>query len=123
MPHSLEKERIDLIRSQYEQQAKMYNIPFETFLGLMNITKEKFDEETEKQGKRQALFNVVLSKLIEVENLAPSKEALEQEALKDAEKQNSTKEEMMKKNVSKYYSDLAYQAVVSFLLEQATIID
>ena len=123
MPHSLEKERIDLIRSQYEQQAKMYNIPFETFLGLMNITKEKFDEETEKQGKRQALFNVVLSKLIEVENLAPSKEALEQEALKDAEKQNSTREEMMKKNVSKYYSDLAYQAVVSFLLEQATIID
>lgn len=121
MPVSLENERINQIRSQYEQQAKMYNIPFETFLGLMNITKEKFEEETTTQGKRQALFNVVISKIIEDEKLAPSKEDLEALAEKDAAAQNTTKEAMMQQNMSRYYSDLAYKNVVEFLLSNAKI--
>ncbi|MDE6584684.1 MAG: trigger factor, partial [Anaeroplasmataceae bacterium] len=107
MPASLENERISQIRDQYVNQAKMYNIPFETFLGLMNITKEKFDEETEKQGKRQALFNVVVSKIIEVENLTPSKEDLEAKAAEDAKLRNSTKEAMLRANAQRYYSDIA----------------
>lgn len=122
MPASLEQERIHQIQDQYQQQAKMYNIPFETFLGLMNITKEKFEEETTKQGKRQALFNVVISKLIEVENLAPSKEDLEALATKDAESQKTTKEAMMQKNAARYYSDLAYQRVIELLLANAKLV-
>lgn len=122
MPASLEQERIHQIQDQYQQQAKMYNIPFETFLGLMNITKEKFEEETTKQGKRQALFNVVISKLIEVENLAPSKEDLEALATKDAEAQKTTKEAMMQKNAARYYSDLAYQRVIELLLANAKLV-
>ena len=122
MPASLEQERIHQIQEQYQQQAKMYNIPFETFLGLMNITKEKFEEETTKQGKRQALFNVVISKLIEVENLAPSKEDLEALATKDAEAQKTTKEAMMQKNAARYYSDLAYQRVIELLLANAKLV-
>ena len=122
MPASLEQERIHQIQEQYQQQAKMYNIPFETFLGLMNITKEKFEEETTKQGKRQALFNVVISKLIEVENLAPSKEDLEALASKDAEAQKTTKEAMMQKNAARYYSDLAYQRVIELLLANAKLV-
>ena len=121
MPASLNEERINQIRSQYEQQAKMYNIPFETFLSLMNITKERFEEETEKQGKRQALFNVVFSKLVEVENLAPSKEELDAKAEADAAAQNSTKEAMLQQNIGRYYSDLAYNKMVELLLSEAKI--
>lgn len=121
MPASLNEERINQIRGQYEQQAKMYNIPFETFLSLMNITKEKFEEETEKQGKRQALFNVVFSKLVEVENLAPTKEELDAKAEADAAAQNSTKEAMLQQNIGRYYSDLAYNKMVDLLLAEAKI--
>ncbi len=123
MPKSLEEERINQIRSQYESQAKMYNIPMDTFLGLMNITKEKFEEETTKQGKRQALFNVVVSKIIEVENLAPTKEDLEARAEEDAKKQNSTKEAMLKTNAQRYYSDIAYQRVIELLYTNAQMSD
>ncbi len=122
MPVSLEQERIENIRKQYADQAKMYNIPFETFLGLMNITKEKFEEDTEKQGKRQALFNVVISKIIEVENLTPTKEALEARAEADAAARNSTKEEMMKNNLQRYYSDIAYTNVIEMLLSNAKLV-
>ncbi|MDE6656051.1 MAG: trigger factor, partial [Anaeroplasmataceae bacterium] len=121
MPKALEEERISQIRGQYEQQAKMYNIPFETFLGLMNISKEKFDEDTEKQGKRQALFNVVVSKIIEVENLTPTKEDLEAKAEEDAKAQKSTKEVMLRNNAQRYYSDIAYQRVIELLLSNATM--
>lgn len=123
MPKSLEEERVNQIRNQYIQQAQMYNIPFETFLGLMNITKERFDEDTLKQGQRQALFNVVISKIIEVENLTPSKEDLEAKALEDAQAQNSTKEIMLKNNAQRYYSDIAYNRVIDLLLSNATMVE
>lgn len=119
MPQSLNEERIYGLRSQYEQQAKMYNIPFEQFLQLMGTNKEQFEAQTEAQGKRQALFNVVITKLIEVENLAPSKEAMDAhfaELGKDTTK-------LTQEDVSRCYSDLAYKAVVDFLLANAVYTD
>ena len=77
MPKTLIDERINMLRAQYENQAKMYNIPFETFLGLIGTNPEQFNEEIEKQGKRQALFNVVFSKIVEVEKLSPSMEQVQ----------------------------------------------
>lgn len=121
MPASLENERIQQIRSQYQQQAQMYNIPFETFLGLVGTTKEKFEEETAQQGKRQALFNVVVSKIIEEEKLTPTKEEIEAEAEKEAAAQNGKKEDFLQKNMARYYSDLAYKAVIKCLLDNAKI--
>ncbi len=115
MPESMNLERVNQLRSQYEAQAKMYNIPFDTFLQLMGTDKEKFEENILNQGKRQALFNVVLSKLIEVENLAPSKEAIEAHFAEQ-------KKELAKATQQDYaraYSDLAYKAVVDFLLANA----
>ena len=50
--------------------------------------KEKFEEETSKQGARQALFNVIAEKIIEVENLVPTKEQLEAKAEEEAAKNN-----------------------------------
>lgn len=119
MPKSLIDEKVNAIRGQYEQQAKMYNIPFETFLGLMNVKKEDFEAQTLEQGTKQALFNVVASKIIEVENLTPSKEAVEELAEKDAKANGKTKEAMLKQNVARYYSELAYQALVDVILNNA----
>ena len=119
MPQSLIDERVAQFKGQYEQQAKMYNIPFETFLSLMGVTKEQFDVEASKQAARQALFNVVASKIIEDEKLMPSKEAMEARAKEDAEKTGETVEELMQANLAKYYSDLSYQALSEFLLSNA----
>jgi trigger factor len=119
MPKTLVDEKVNQLKAQYEQQAKMYNIPFETFLGFMGTTVEQFNENMEKQGARQALFQVVAQKIIEVEKLAPSQEALEAKAEEEAKLHNSTKDKMLKTNVAKYYSDLAYKALVDLLIENA----
>ena len=119
MPKSLIDEKVNAIRGQYEQQAKMYNIPFDTFLGLMNVKKEDFEAQTLEQGTKQALFNVVASKIIEVENLTPSKEAVEELAEKDAKANGKTKEAMLQQNLGRYYSELAYQALVDVILNNA----
>lgn len=119
MPQALIDEKVNAIRGQYEQQAKMYNIPFETFLGLMNITKEAFDQHTQEQGARQALFNVVATKIIEVEGLAPTKEQLEAKAAEDAKASGKTKEAMLQQNLNRYYSDLSYQSLIQLLLSNA----
>ena len=122
MPESLVAERVNAIRGQYENQAKMYNIPFETFLGLMNITKEKFEEETSKQGARQALFNVVAEKIIEVENLVPTKEQLEAKAEEEAAKTGQKKEVLLSRNVRVYYNDLAYYALIELLVSNDKLV-
>ena len=119
MPKALIDEKVNDIRGQYEKQAKMYNIPFDTFLGLMNVKKEDFEAQTLEQGTKQALFNVIATKIIEVENLTPSKEAVEELAEKDAKANGKTKEAMLKQNVARYYSELAYQALVDVILNNA----
>ena len=123
MPESMINERVEEIRNQYVNQAKMYNIPFETFLSLMNVTKEVFEEETLKQGTRQALFSLVAGKIIETENLMPSKEVVEAKAEEDAKKAGSTKETVLKNNSMRYYNELSYNALVEFLLANAKIVD
>lgn len=119
MPKALIDEKVKDIRGQYEKQAKMYNIPFDTFLGLMNVKKEDFEAQTLEQGTKQALFNVIATKIIEVENLTPSKEAVEELAEKDAKANGKTKEAMLKQNVARYYSELAYKALVDVILNNA----
>ncbi len=119
MPKALIDEKVNDIRGQYEKQAKMYNIPFDTFLGLMNVKKEDFEAQTLEQGTKQALFNVIATKIIEVENLTPYKEAVEELAEKDAKANGKTKEAMLKQNVARYYSELAYQALVDVILNNA----
>lgn len=122
MPQTLIDERVNQFVAQYENQAKMYNIPFETFLGLMGTTKEVFDAEALKQGTRQALFNVVATKLIEVENLAPTKEQLEAKAKEDAAKLGKTEEEVLRRNFNAYYSNYAYEALINLLVDNAKYI-
>ena len=119
MPQSMIDERVNGLRAQYENQAKMYNIPFETFLQLVGLDKEKFEANTLEQGKRQALFNVVMSKLIEVEKLEPAEDVLKEKVESIAkDKAKPTAQEYMRA-----YSDLAYQNLVEFLLANASYVD
>ena len=69
----------------------MYNIPFEKFVELMGTTIEQFNDQANRQAERQALFNVVASKIIEVEKLAPSKEAIEAKAEEDSKLNKKSK--------------------------------
>lgn len=119
MPKSLIDDKVNALRQQYEQQAKMYNIPFEMYLSLMNITKEVFEDHIQKQGQRQALFQVVAQKIIDVENLAPSQEAMEAKAEEEAKATNKNKDEVLRNNIRRYYSDMCYQALVDLLLNNA----
>jgi len=116
LPKSMVQERVDQFKAQYEQQAKMYNIPFDKFVELMGTTIEQFNDQARRQAERQALFNVVASKIVEVEKLNPSKEALDAKAEADSKVNGKSKEENLQTNFARYYSDLAYQALVDFLL-------
>ncbi|UKI49376.1 MAG: hypothetical protein L6U99_11830 [Clostridium sp.] len=121
MPETLVKERVDQIRAQYENQAKMYNIPFETFLGFNEYYKrKKFDEETEKQGARQALFSLVFGKLVEAEKLTPTEEELKEFAAKQA-KEGEKPEDLVAKNGYQYFNQIAYDKMIQFLLDNAKI--
>lgn len=122
MPDSLIEERVNQIKQQYESQAQMYNIPFATFLQLMGSDEAKFNEQALEQGKRQALFNVVISKLIEVEKLAPSKEEIDAKAEEEAAKTKAKKEELLRDRIGAFYSELAYKKVVEFLLANAKLV-
>ena len=119
VPQSMIDERYNQMKSQYEQQAKMYNIPFETFLSFMGTTVEQFEDITKKQAQRNALFNVVMQKIIEVEKLEPTKEEIEARALKDVESSKMTKEQLIQKNLGSYYSELAYNKVIDLIVSNA----
>ena len=117
MPRALIDERKNQMRAQYENQAKMYNIPFETFVQFMGVTIEQFDDQIEKAALNQALFNLIASKIVEVENLTPTKEQVEAKATEDSKANGKTMEENLQANVARYYSELAYDALVNMLLE------
>ncbi len=119
IPQSLIDENVKRFKSQYEQQAKMYNIPFETFLSFMNMTMEQFNKNALEQGKRQTLFSLVMNKLIEVENLTPTKEEIEARAEKDLANSKSTKEQLVAQNFNSYYSELSYNKVMDLILSNA----
>lgn len=115
MPQSEIDSRVKALRSQYENQAKMYNIPFDTFLQLMGTDKEKFETETYNQGKRNAIFTEVFSKIVEVEKLEPSEEELKADLGITDDKKKITQEQYQQS-----YSKLAYNKFIEFLLANAT---
>ena len=120
MPKTLVEQRFKAIKSQYENQAKMYNIPFEMFLQyMMQATVEQFEDVARRNAERQALFDVICGKIIEVENLAPTKEEVEAKAEEEAKANNKNKDELLKANYSTYFNNLAYQKLIDFLLANA----
>ena len=116
LPETMIQERVNAFKAQYEQQAKMYNIPFDKFVEIMGTTMEQFNDQAKRNAERQALFNVVASAIIDENKLAPTKEQLEAKAEEDAAKNGKSKEANLQVNGQKYYSELAYNALVEFLL-------
>ncbi|MCR5646691.1 MAG: trigger factor [Acholeplasmatales bacterium] len=108
MPATLVNSRYNAIKAQYENQAKMYNIPFETFINIMGSTMEQFEDITKKQAERQALFDVVAGAIVEAEKLVPTKEEVDAKAGDDK-----------KANRVQIMNELTYQKLVDFLLANA----
>ena len=108
MPKTLVDSRYKAMKSQYENQAKMYNIPFETFIQIMGSTLEQFEDITRKQAERQALFDVVAGAIIEAEKLVPTKEEIDAKVGDDK-----------KANRVQIMNELTYQKLVDFLLANA----
>ena len=108
MPKTLVDSRYNAMKSQYENQAKMYNIPFETFIQIMGSTLEQFEDITRKQAERQALFDVVAGAIIEAEKLVPTKEEIDAKVGDDK-----------KSNRVQIMNELTYQKLVDFLLANA----
>ena len=108
MPATLVNSRYNAIKSQYENQAKMYNIPFETFIQIMGSTIEQFEDITKKQAERQAMFDVVAGAIVEAEKLVPTKEEIDAKAGDDK-----------KANRVQIMNELTYQKLVDFLLANA----
>ena len=69
VPHSLVEERINSFKGQYEAQAKAYGISLEQLLMFQGLTLEQFNDQIEKNAYEQAKFNLVASKVMEVEKV------------------------------------------------------
>ena len=119
LPKSMIEERANAFKSQYENQAKMYNIPFEKFVTFMGMDVEAFNKRANEEGRKQALFQVVASEIINVEKLAPKKEDLEAKAEADAKTNGKTKEQNLQENYYKYYNDIAYANLINLLVSNA----
>ena len=123
MPESMIEERFNQIKTQYENQSRMYGIPFERFIEMIGMTLEQFNDQARKQALNQALFNVVASKIIEDEKLTPTEEQIEAKADEEAKATGRTKDELLKANRARYFSDLAYKAFCDLLLNNAKLVD
>ncbi|MGL4949882.1 MAG: hypothetical protein ACRC5M_05830, partial [Anaeroplasmataceae bacterium] len=119
VPQSLVNERVEQVKNQYEQQAKMYNMPLETLLGFMNTTLDALLENAKVNGERQVLFSLVMSKLIETEKLNPTDEDMKARAEKDVEATSKSVEDLIKENGDRYYNELSYDKVIEFILSNS----
>ena len=117
VPESLVLAGVNSFKSQYENQAKMYGIPFETFLQMMGVDLERFNQIAYANAYKQVLFTLVGSKIIEVENLAPTQEDIYKVAENEAKKSNMDVNEILKRDSEQIYSFLSQQKLIMFLLE------
>lgn len=117
VPESLVTAGVNSFKAQYEKQAQMYGLPFETFLQMMGVDEEKFNQIAYVNAYKQVLFTLVGSKIIEVENLTPTKEEIEKIAQNEANKTNADVNEILKRDSEQIYSFLSQQKLIMFLLE------
>ncbi len=119
MPASLPEQRARQMRAQFEMQAKQYNIPFETYLSLMQISAEDFNKRINDQATRQALFDLVAAEIIEKENLVATDEQVEAKAEEIAKAQGKDKDAILKKQRESLVNTITYDNFMSFILENA----
>jgi len=119
MPASLPAQKANELKQRFEMQAKQYNIPFETYLQLMNLTTEEFDKRINEQANDQVLFQLCAAEIIEAEKLAATKEQVEAKAKEVAEATKKKYEEVLKNNYYAYENQITYDNLIKFLLDNA----
>lgn len=119
LPNTLVNELANRMKSQYENQAKMYNIPFETFLSIMGTNVEDFNATCQENGKRQALFQVVVGEIVKVEDIKVEKDELDAKVAEIAEATKQTKQQVFAQQSQTIVSELTYNKVVDLLLSNA----
>ena len=119
MPASLPAQKANELKQRFEMQAKQYNIPFETYLQLMNLTTEEFDKRINEQATDQVLFQLCAAEIIEAEKLAATKEQVEAKAKEVAEATKKKYEEVLKNNYYAYENQITYDNLIKFLLDNA----
>ncbi len=119
MPASLPEQRANQLKSQFEMQAKQYNIPFDTYLSLMNITKEDFENRINEQATRQAIFDLAAAEIIEKENLVATDEQVKAKAEEIAKAQNKDVDSILKKQNDQLINSITYDNFMNFLVDNA----
>lgn len=119
MPASLPAQKANELKQRFEMQAKQYNIPFETYLQLMNLNKEEFEKRINEQANDQVLFQLAAAEIIEAEKLAATKEQVEAKAKEVAEATKKKYDEVLKNNYYAYENQITYDNLIKFLLDNA----
>ncbi len=119
MPASLPAQKANELKQRFEMQAKQYNIPFETYLQLMNLSKEEFDKRINEQANDQVLFQLCAAEIIEAEKLTATKEQVEAKAKEVAESTKKKYEDVLKNNYYAYENQITYDNLIKFLLDNA----
>ena len=119
MPASLPAQRANQLKAQFEMQAKQYNIPFDTYLSLMNITAEDFNKRIMEQATRQAIFDLAAAEIIEKENLVATEEQVKAKAEEIAKAQGKDAKAILTKQNDQLVNSLTYDNFMKFLLANA----
>ena len=119
MPASLPAQKANELKQRFEMQAKQYKIPFETYLQLMNLSKEEFEKRINEQANDQVLFQLAAAEIIEAEKLTATKEQVEAKAKEVAEATKKNFDEVLKNNGYAYENQITYDNLIKFLLDNA----
>lgn len=94
LPKSLIDRRVKEIEKQYENYAKMYNIPLDTFIQMMGVSKEDFDKRNNDEALKQAKFTLIASRILTLENIEANKDEIIEKIMST---NNCSKEEALSK--------------------------
>ena len=119
LPQVIVDDYANNFKAQYVEQAKMYNIPFETFLQIMGTDEEKFNAEIQNRAHQQALFQAVVAEIAKVENIDATKEEVEAKAQIIAEQTKQDVKQVLATRINGIYSEIVYNKVVDLVLTSA----
>ncbi|MCR5786473.1 MAG: trigger factor [Acholeplasmatales bacterium] len=119
LPESLVNSYVESYKSRYVEQAKAYNIPLETLLQLSGTDMATFEETAKNNGQRQALFQVVLDKVVRDEKLEPSTEEFDAKLVEIATATKQKKEEVARTRGQQIYGQLIYEKFINLVVSSA----
>ena len=123
LPQTMIDDRYNYYMSQAEQQAKQYNIPLDMLLKFQGTTLEDYQANAKKQAEMQVKFEVVLSKVAEVEEIKPTEEDINKLLEDYAKAENKSVEELKKTiNMSYLLESVILNKAQDFVLENKSIV-